>query len=221
MADRSNTNALPIHNGESPYYREPVLDAKGNTLTNNRNGRHFVDSLDGRVFSQQNTPLGLAIPIYTATAIAGAMPIWNPPTSGVNVEILAVNVARASGTSDFGAIGVMLRKLNAIATGEICTAFAATTPDNAIAFGGRASKVSSSNAGTVTVSAGVAGDFKRTLFSMNLEADTGTAHALAPAEWDAKGTLIVPPGVLFYLAATKASVALISTSVTWKEVPIL
>lgn len=199
----------------------PVMGLDRQQLVDLLHGKHYADAVAGRVFSQSSTPLGLAIPIYTATAIAGGMPLWNPPNSGVNVELISVSLARGSGTSDFGAIGLLARQLRAIATGELMTALANTTPDNALIFGGTASKTLSSNAGTCTVSAGAAGDWKKTLFSMNLEADTGTAHPIAPAKEDFDGTFIVPPGTLVYLAATKASVALIASTVVWKEIPLV
>jgi hypothetical protein len=68
--------------------------------------------------------------------------------------------------------------------------------------------------------AGAATDWLETLFTMNLEADTGTAHATTKADFDFEGSVIVPPGCLVYVAATKASVALFATSVVWKEIPI-
>lgn len=181
---------------------------------------HSADCLAGRVFSQQNTPLGLAIPIYTATAIAGSMPVWNPPRSGIFLELIEVNCARTSGTADFAAIGLMIRRLDQIATGELMTAMAATTPANGLFGRGQSSRTQSSNAGTCTVTAGAAADFYRNLFSINLEADTGTAHATTAAKHEFRGTMIIPPGYLVYLAATKASVALYSTTVVWKETPI-
>ena len=183
-------------------------------------GTHLSDVYAGRVFSQAATPLGLAIPIYTATAIAGGMPIWNPPNSNVRVELISVDIGYGSGTADFGSIGLMCRRLDAIATGEIMTALAETTPDNGFLFGGNRSKVKSSNAGTCTVTAGVAADWKRTLFSINLEAQTGTAHASQPCHYNFDGTVVIPPGVLVYLAATKATVALYASCVVWKEIAI-
>lgn len=200
----------------------PVLGDERQLLIDSLHGKHYQDALRGRVFSHSPTPLGLAIPIYTATALAGAMPIWNPQGSGVNVELISVNISRASGTADFGSIGLMARKVaqSSIATGATITAFAETTPVNGLLFSGVASQVKSSNAGTVTTSAGVAGDFIRTLATINLEADTGTAHATTVAEVDFDGTVIVPPGVIVYLAATKASTALYSSTIVWKEVPI-
>lgn len=199
----------------------PVIGNELQQLADTLHGKHYADALDGRVFSQSTTPLGLAIPIYTATALGGgALPVWNPPDSGVNIELISVDCPRASGTADFGAIGLMARKLKAIATGAIMTAMDETGKAfNGKVFGGQASKVHSSNQGTNTVTAGVAGDWWRTLFAINLEADTGTAHATFPAHFDFDGTAIVEPGVLVYLACTKASVALFASTILWKEVP--
>lgn len=198
---------------------QPVIGDEKQLLVDLLHGKHYADALAGRVFSQSATPLGLAIPIYTATAIAGGMPIWNPPSSGVNVELISVDLGYGSGTADFSSIGVMARELTAIATGAIMTALAETSPFNGKLFGGNRTKCKSSNAGTCTVTAGVAGDWVRTIASINLEAQTGTAHGTTIAHFDFDGTLIVPPGVLVYLAATKASVALYASTVVWKEIP--
>jgi hypothetical protein len=190
-------------------------------------GLHYTDTLAGRVFAQSATPLGLAIPIYTATAIAGGMPIWNPPTSNRNVELISVDIDYGSGTSVYGSVGLMGLPLAAIATGALCTALAATTPTNGFLLGGASSRVISSNAGTVTVTAGVATapsatapGWIRGLASINLEAQTGTAHATGIQKYVFDGTVIIPPGVMVYLAATLASVALFCSSIVWKEIPI-
>lgn len=200
----------------------PVVGDERQQVVDLLHGKHYQDALRGRVFSHSPTPLGLAIPIYTGTALAGGMPIWNPLGSGVNVELISANIARTSGTADFGAIGLMARKISiaAIGTGLALTAFAETTPINGLLFGGQALAVKSSNAGTVTATAGAAADFIRTLATINLEADTGTAHAATVAEVDFDGTVIIPPGVLVYLACTKATTALFSSTLVWKEVPL-
>jgi hypothetical protein len=182
-------------------------------------GLHYTDTAAGRVFAQSTTPLGLAIPIYTGTALAGGMPIWNPPNSGVLVELISFTTGRASGTSDFGAIVLLARELQAIATGAIVTAFAETTPKNGYVGSGNASKVKSSNAGTVTASAGVAGDIVRTLFSHSAEADA-TATAVHEATHNFNGTIIVPPGYIVYVADTKATTALYASTFVWKEIPV-
>jgi hypothetical protein len=181
---------------------------------------YFESCRDGALFSQAATPLGLAIPIYTATAIAGGMPIWNPPNSGVDVELVRVDLAYGSGTAEYAAVGVMARKLDAIATGAIMTALAVTTPFNGYLFRGTSSRVQSSNAGTCTVTAGVAGDWVRTIAGINLEAQTGTAHGTLITTYTFDGTFVAPPGTLIYLAAGRASTALYATSVVWREVPL-
>lgn len=214
---------LPYLPGSSRQDEDrPVLGPERVQMVDALHGKHYTDALRGRVFSQSATPLGLAIPIYTATALAGSMPIWNPKGSGVNVELVSVSTARASGTADFGAIGLMGLRVDQsnLGTGAPITAFAETTPKNRLLGGGLGSLVKSSNAGTVTITAGAATDWIETLFTMNLEADTGTAHATTVARYDFDGTLVIPPGWLVYIAATKASVALFASSIVWKEIPV-
>lgn len=191
------------------------------------NGVHFSDTLAGNVFSQVGTPLGLAIPIYTATAIAGGMPIWNPPQSNRNIELISADFNTASGTAVYGAIGLMAVPLTQIATGAPCTAFANTTPINGFLFGGNTSKALSSNAGTVTVTAGTASaptstapGWVRGLAQINGEGAAAGLHTANVARYDFAGAIIVPPGVMIYLACTLASVALICTTIVWKEIVI-
>lgn len=199
---------------------QPVIGDEAQQLHDLVHGKHYNDVLAGRVFSQSCTPLGLAIPIYTGTALAGGMPVWNPTGSGVNLELISVSTGRASGTSDFGAIGLMALDWSgvSVATGSIVTAFAATQPKNAKLFGGLASKARSSNAGTVTITAGAAGDWIRTLFSHSAEADA-TTTGVHPATHDFDGSIIVPPGAVVWIADTKATTALYATTIVWKEIP--
>lgn len=189
-------------------------------------GKHFEDARAGRVYSQAATPLGLAIPIYTATAIAGGMPLWNPPSSGVDVELISIDIGYGSGTAVYGSIGLLAGQLTAIATASGCSAFAATTPMNGKLDKQGGSRVSSSNTGTVTVTAGTAtppvagvpgAGWIRTIASIDLEAQTGTAHGSLIVHYDFDGTLIVPPGWLVYLGCTLASVALYASTLVWAE----
>ncbi len=209
---------MPFRTGGSG---EPELTGENAQIVQSLHGKHYEDCLAGRVFSQTPTPLGLAIPIYTATALAGAMPIWNPTGSGVNVELISIASGYVSGTSAYGTVVLMARTDvgNQFATGSEITAFAETVPDNGILGSGVASKVRSSNAGTVTVTAGVAAEAVRTLFTMNLEAATSTAHPLTQVRVDFDGSVIVPPGVLVWLGNRVASSALFATTVVWKELP--
>lgn len=204
-------------------YREPVVDAEGQQLVGALGGEHSALARDGRVFSQATTPLGTAIPIYTATDLLGVTVLWNPPNSGVDVEIIEYAAAYASGTAAYTAVGLMVRALAAIATGAAMTALADTVPFNGRVTGNRARNYAtrSQNAGQCTVSAGVAGDFKRAVGSLNLEAQTGTAHgSIDGIRYNPRGTLIIPPGYFVYPAATLASVALYAQHLVWAERPI-
>ena len=201
---------------------EALISADRAQLVQSLHGKHYEDCLAGRVFSHVPTVLGLAIPIYTATALAGGMPIWNPAGSGVNVELISASTAYVSGTSAYGGVVLMHRAGlgTDLATGSEITAFAETTPDNGLLGAGNSSKVKSSNAGTTTVTAGVAGESVRTLFSLNLEAATGTAHQTSVAEVDFEGTVIVPPGSMVWLGCRVASSALFTSGFVWKELAI-
>ena len=200
---------------------EPQLSADSAQLTQALHGKHYEDCLAGRVFSHTPTPLGLAIPIYTATGLAGGMPIWNPSNSNVNVELIRATIGYASGTSAVFSAVLMHRKGlgNDLATGSEITAFAETTPTNGLLGAGNVSRVKSSNAGTVTVTAGVATEAVQTFFGTNVKAAAGTAGGQVH-DYDFMGTVIVPPGSMVWVAGTLASVALYSTTIVWKELPI-
>jgi hypothetical protein len=179
---------------------------------------HYADNRLGRVFSQTTTPLGLAIPIYTSVTPLGNV-IWNPQGSFVLVELVSYDAAHASGTPAVFTAGLMVRRDTSAGT-SIFSAFAATTPDNGYLFAGTASKVQSSNAGTVTASAGAAGDFKR-MFALAANAVTDATAASQPSiHHEFNGTIILPPGTACYVAATLASVALYGQTIVWKEIPI-
>lgn len=199
----------------------------------------IVDQLHGKyyqanqrygVFSNSPTPLGLAIPIYTATALAGGMPLWNPIGSGVKCVLTKAMVARASGTAAVFAVGLMARNGcgSVIGTGQQITAFAETTPINGKlglvngvtgTGGGPTSKVKSSRAGTVTVTAGVAAEWVETLGATGIEADA-TANGISVINHDFDGRIEVYPGTMVWFGGTLASVALYASTLGWYEVPI-
>ncbi len=198
-------------------------------------GVHYSDTVAGRVFSQSGTPLGLAIPIYnSATSICTtavcAMPIWNPPNSNRNVEIIDLNIEWASGLGVISTIGIMAVPLQAVAGGSTCTAFASVTPMNGNPLSGNQSKTLSNNGiGTTTVGVGVVTaptqnstvpGWVRGVASINIEASTGTPLPTTTVALDFKGTMVIPPGVMIYLAGTQASGALYCVTWVWKEIPI-
>lgn len=198
-------------------------------------GLHYSDTILGRVYTQQTSVAaiaGLAIPIYSATAVAGGSPIYNPTNSNRNVELISYDVAYVSGTSAATFMGVYLMagQVGSIGTATGCSVFTSVPPISGLLCGGVASKILSGNGGTVTVTAGTAtvpvngvvgAGVVRTLYSTNIEAATGTAHGTLVCRYTFDGTCIVPPGVIVYLAGIVASVSLFNITVTWKEIPIV
>lgn len=182
----------------------------------------YTQTYRGYTFHASTTPLGLALPIYSSTAPLVAL--WNPIGSGKNLSIQNVVFAYTSGTAGFGAVGLMYETGvgSTIATGAVFSAFSATTPTNGMVGGGSASvaKVSISGTNTLTT-AGAAGRWFYTLGNINLEAETGTAHAtFTPgAGAQIRGSIIVPPGSAIWVACTKASSALYAQTISWAEVP--
>jgi len=209
---------------------EGVAGDEGQLIVDQMHGKYYQANQKYGVFSNSPTPLGLAIPIYTATALAGGMPLWNPQGSGVKGVLTKAMVARASGTAAVFSVGLMARNgVGAvIATGSQITAFAETTPINgklglvngiAGSGGGPVSRIKSSRAGTVTVTAGVAAEWVETLGATGVEADA-TANGISLINHDFDGRIEVYPGTMVWLAATLASVALYATTIGWYEVPL-
>jgi len=190
-----------------------------------QHGKHYHDLVAGRVFSQTCTPLGLILPIYTGTEIGsatiGASPVWNPANSRVNVELISLTIAKASGTAAIGTAYLMayFHVGSDIGGGTEITAFAATTPHNGLIGGGMASQVKSSNAGDNDIKAPGAGDAWRSLYGTAVDADlieTGIAYF----HIDFDGTAIMPPGTFVWLANTLGAGAEVVTTIVWKEIPL-
>lgn len=190
--------------------------------------------LAGRVFSQTTTPAGLALPIYTTTAICASgvcsLPLFNPPNSNRNVELISFDMHYATGTAAYSAIGMWGVPCQSVATGSPLAVFAQTTPNNNLFGAGNASKCLSSNgASAVTLTTGggtgaptnTTPGILRAIGSINLEAITGTAQGTEAVKYTFDGADLVPPGFAIYFAGTLASVALYCMTLTWKETAIL
>ena len=216
--------------------RISLVDVNGNEITPRvgpdaeqviapLHGDYYSQAKKGGLFVTTTTILGLAIPIYTGTAPRVAL--WNPSESGVNAVLVSISAQRASGTTVEFQAGLM-RVLGAgstTASAAVITAFpgvgnvAATAPTNAIIGKGNASKVFSTSSGTVTTTAGAATDFFYPLFHSYAAVASSTTDG-TPWEHEFKGRVIVPPGVMVYLAGSVASVALYATSLAWYEAPV-
>ena len=182
-------------------------------------GRYYEAVARGNTFIQTTTVLGLAIPIYTATAPRVAL--FNPLGSGVNASLMYFAANKVSGTPSASTVGLMrVEDVGAgPATGTPVTVMAGTTPFNGLIGDGNTSKTISMSSGTITTTAGAATDFFYSLFHMYAAVDASTP---APAQnfHDFNGRVVVPPGTMIWLAGDIASVALFATTLAWEEVPV-
>ena len=220
---------VPFLSGKNGYSDGKAGD-EGQFLFDGLHGKYYQVNRKYSVFSHAPTPLGLAIPIYTDTALAGAMPIWNPAGSGYKVVLAKCHISRVSGTAAVNNFGLYARNGvgSVTGTGQQITAFADTVPINGQlglvnsiggTGGGPNSKVKSSRAGTVTVTAGVAAEFVEALCGSGVEANA-TTNGISLINHDFDGRIEVYPGTIVWVASVLASVALYMTQISWYEVPI-
>jgi hypothetical protein len=183
----------------------------------------YAQTYRGYVYHASTTPLGLAIPVYTSTA--PVVCLWNPIGSGKNASILNVVFAFASGTAVYAAVGLcyVSNAGSTIATGAAFSAFGTNNcVVNGVIGSGSASVMRVATAGTTTLGTSpTAASWFYTLGNINLEAQSGTAHAtyVPGAGSKPQGAILIPPGSAVWVAATVASSALYAQTISWAEVP--
>lgn len=200
-------------------------------------GLHYSDTILGRVFSNCTTPVGLTPPIYTTTAICASgiasLPILNPLGSNRNVELISIDFdwcATATTTAAASSFYLMGIPCGAgPATGAPVAAFAASTPINGLLGAGNAPKtlsqngigtVSLTNAGTTLPFTSTQAGPVRVLASVDAQT-TGTPAPTTIGHFEFNGTIIIPPGIMTYIAGTvTANIGLYGMSIVWKEIPI-
>jgi hypothetical protein len=199
-----------------------ILGKQGEQLMAPLHSEYYTQAYRGCIFHASTTPLGLAIPIYTSTA--PVVCLWNPIGSGKNLSIVNIVFAYASGTAAYASVGLsyVAGAGSSIATGAVFSAFGTSNVINGLVGGGSASVAKVATAGTTTLTtAPTAANFFYTLGSINLEAQTGTAHAtfVPGAGSNPKGSLLIVPGSAVWLCASIASSALYATTISWSEAP--
>lgn len=199
-------------------YKIP-LDRQLSQVFSELHGKYYQWAYRGRLFIGSTPIAGVAIPISSTTAPTPVL--WNPAGSGVNLVLIRYTAAYTGGTGAVSGFGyyALTAAGSAIATGAPVSAFAATTPTNALIGAGQASKAKFSATGTVTLAA--AGTLVKAASLGQAVAAATNANLPAPGLIeDFDGSIIIPPGVLFYPAATAASGDTFAQSLTWYEAPV-
>lgn len=182
-------------------------------------GKYYPWAYRGRVFIGATPISGVAIPI--SSTVAPTPVLWNPIGSGVNAVLIRYTSAYTGGTGVVTGFGyyALTNAGSQIGTAAPVVSFAGTTPANAMIGGGANSKVRWSSTGTVTLIA--AGTLVRPMnLGQAVAAATSTNLPQGGVSEDFEGTMIIPPGVLFYPAATAASGATFAQTLIWYEAPV-
>jgi hypothetical protein len=182
----------------------------------------------GRIFHGNSVVGGNAFPIYSATALVFAL--WNPLGSGFNLELLKFSAAYVSGVGAAGSLGYNW-KADAgaqAATGSPVAAFnhVAAGIVSGLLGNGPTSVAKFSNAATNTIVAAPTANFISGNHGQIVGTGTGATTTIpVQTTWQViedfiDGSIIIPPGVLFFPCGLVASVDLFSMKLTWQEVPI-
>lgn len=214
VIDISQTSAT-----DGNQYTAP-LDRQSAQVVTELHGKYYQWAFRGRLFIGSTPIAGVAIPISSSTAPTPCL--WNPIGSGVNAVLVRYTAAYTGGTgvvTGFGYYALTGAGSVIGAANAPVSAFAATTPTNAMVGFGAASKVKWSSTGTVTLTA--AGTLVKAMnMGQAVTAATNTNLPQGGIVEDFDGTLIIPPGVLFYPAGTAASGDTFAQSLVWYEAPI-
>lgn len=196
----------------------PLMGKQQDLIVSELAGKYYTQAVRGNLFFGSTAAAGVVPPAFSATAQTYA--VWNPLGSGKNVVPVHLRLGLVTVgvvTSNF-CLGYTLGAGAQVATGGAITAGTFVAPVNGILGGGVASVTKFAPA---TITAGAAPLYLRTTGSTSFEATTPTA---ANNFWqlgeDYDGSLVVPPGVVIYVANNIAGVATWDISMAWLEVPI-
>lgn len=179
----------------------------GESLVSELHGKYYTATRAGRVFTA--TAAAVTVPVNAAT-LASVFSIWNPIGSGINVEILACDIAVVLATTVVNGVGLYFQgplgvspTLTTIGT-PVCGLLGSTTVSGAKFY------TALTHAGTPTLAA-LVGTFGAT---------STTAAARFGRDFD--GSIILPPASVISLAMTTAAStgSGITAALSWAEYAI-
>lgn len=196
-----------------PFIQGKQLDL----IVSELHGKYYSQTVRGNCFHGATAAAGVTLPATNATALVFAL--WNPLGSGKNAVLIRLQVGYAATPVVAHSIvhcfksGVGAQ----VATGGPITAATTATPNNGMLGLGTTSSMlfipgtaTLAAAGTILKSAG---------FS---QVATTAASTTVPG-WsfteDLDGTIVIPPGAIWYPTATAAASVAQFISISWEEVP--
>lgn len=177
-------------------------------------GTFYQDTLAGNVFIAASPVAGNIIPVQ-ATNLVSTFTVWNPVSSGVNLELIRYTVSWTTTVEVVGDVGLYAQ----FQVGSAVTVpgtLTSRTIRNGLLGSGKASQASYYTAATLVSTTDT------NLFRMATLAGPGavTSTNNSAINYSFDGMMIVPPGALVVTAGFAAQTAATDQTLVWREVPI-
>lgn len=190
-------------------------------------GRYLEQAYRGNVFYASTVTAGVVLPVFVATTLTPTYSIWNPAGSG---KLLVPIVTLLGWTATTAALGTFIW----VATTNAGSSVAAVGPPTApiVAFGtltapvnaylgsGKVSQMRFSASGTTTLQTGQPTFYRGTGITTLLTAVGNTASPWWTARDDWDGAGIIPPGNAIHLMGSTATLANVTATLVYAEVPL-
>ena len=194
----------------------PMLSETMALLMQQLHDKHYQAAKEGRLFIGSAAAAGAVLPIFSATA--QKFGIWNPAGSGVNANVLGINMTYVDTTGAAGGyvLAVNRNAGSALATGGI-SAFTAGTPDNALSGKTGGNKVRFAPAAATTLAPAI---WRHLGLSQNAFTAASTDKMAETVGVKFDGDCIVEPNTAVWLAGNIATLAKWASTIAWIEEPI-
>ena len=194
----SNTSAADTTN-------LPLLQGKaGEGVVTELHGKWYTAAYRGRVFWGSALIAGVTIPVNTATA--ATFTLYNPVTSGVNVELISLD------------IGWPAAATTVVAT--ILGSVSAQVPSGTLTEGGYKGPAVVGSASTPAAKLYTVATIVAITSHIPLIQVTSTADAEVSSHYDFDGKLILAPGSLITLTSSPVQTGVAIPTFFWAEWPL-
>jgi hypothetical protein len=190
---------------------------QGDGIVSELKGKFATAAYRGRVFVANNGIAGAVIPVITSTTSQTAISLYNPPGSGINVELIELVVATSitTATGVVGSLGFgVLENIGsgtAIPTSQVAATNIIGSPWSGIAPSPTAKALNTATIVAATVFISVALQWGLT---------TGQAGPSNTGVYRPDGAIVVGPGTLIALQGTVAQSSSFVQQITWAEWPV-
>ena len=195
----------------------PVLSDTMALMMQALHEKHYQAAKEGRLFIGSAAAAGTVLPIYSATA--QKFGIWNPAGSGVNANVLGINMTYVDTTGAAGGyvLGINRNAGSALATGGISAFTADTEVDNALSGKLGGNKVRFAPAAATTLAPAL---WRHLGLSQNAFTAAGTDQMAFNLGIKFDGDCIVEPNTAVWLCGNIATLAKWASTIAWIEEPI-